>query len=972
MDQRELARYYTITPEEKSVIHQQRGASNRLGYAIQICYLRFPGRPLASNESIPELILHYISKQIGISPDSLKNYAGSRGGETRREHLRKIRNQFGYRAFTSKEYRELAHWLLPTAMSTNKGIILVESLVTEMRNRKVILPAIYTIEHLGWSVRERAKKLTYKQLTKGLTTEQCESLDRLLKLREGTKQSYLTWLRKPPHSLSSKSFHKILDRHDFIGQLQLPLNNGRDVHQNRLLQMAREGARYSNQHLARFQPLKRHATIMAFLMHTYAFLIDHGLDMHDKLIGKMFNRKEQKGNDDFKKDGKSINEKVRLYAQVGKALIEAKESEQDPFETIQSIISWDQFVQTVEEADQLARPIEFDFFELLDDHYNSMRKFVPRMLNTYVFKASHPSESLLQALHLLQSLNKARKRKVPEDAPIDFVKPKWQKHVFKENEIDRHYYEICVMSELRNHLRSGDMWVVGSRQYKDFEDYLLTPETWTEIKQANQIPLKIPTNVDHYLQERQEVLEAELNKVTQLIRNKELPDVTIENQKIKISELKKTVPEEAEVLLQHVYDLLPRIKLTDLLVEVDGWTHFTRHFTHLHNNSEPREKSTLFAALLADGINLGLSKMADACPGITYEQLAWVADWYIREETYSKAQAELVDFHHTHPFSIYFGDGTTSSSDGQDFRAGHQARSSAQVNTHYGSDPRIKFYSHLSDQYSPFFVKVISSAEKEAPHIIDGLLNHETELKIEEHYTDTAGFVDHIFAMCHLFGFRFAPRVKSLGTNKIYAFHKPRQYAELSFLMSNQKIKPKPIKENWDHLLHLTSSVARGTVTASLILKKLSSYPRQNGLSMALREVGRIEHSLHILNWIQDPAFRKRVQIGLNKGESANALKRAVASNRLGEIRDRSYEDQSHRASGIQLVVSAIILWNTVYIAQAVDTLRAKGIDIPEEYLKHLSPLGWEHVNLTGDYIWNLKQRVPLDNLRPLREKRFQ
>jgi TnpA family transposase len=81
-------------------------------------------------------------------------------------------------------------------------------------------------------------------------------------------------------------------------------------------------------------------------------------------------------------------------------------------------------------------------------------------------------------------------------------------------------------------------------------------------------------------------------------------------------------------------------------------------------------------------------------------------------------------------------------------------------------------------------VKVISSAEKEAPHIINGLLNHETELKIEEHCTDTAGFVDHIFAMCHLLGFRFAPRVKSLGTNKIYAFHKPRQYAELSFLMT--------------------------------------------------------------------------------------------------------------------------------------------------------------------------------------------
>lgn len=81
MDQRELARYYTITPEEKSVIHQQRGAPNRLGYAVQICYLRFPGRPMAADESVPESILHYIAKQIGISPDALKHYASSRGGE---------------------------------------------------------------------------------------------------------------------------------------------------------------------------------------------------------------------------------------------------------------------------------------------------------------------------------------------------------------------------------------------------------------------------------------------------------------------------------------------------------------------------------------------------------------------------------------------------------------------------------------------------------------------------------------------------------------------------------------------------------------------------------------------------------------------------------------------------------------------------------------------------------------------------
>jgi hypothetical protein len=99
---------------------------------------------LAADESVPESILHYISKQIGISPDALNHYAISRGGETRQEHLRKIRNQFEYRTFTSKEYREIAHLLLPTSMSTNKGIVLVESLLTEMRNRKIIVLGLWS------------------------------------------------------------------------------------------------------------------------------------------------------------------------------------------------------------------------------------------------------------------------------------------------------------------------------------------------------------------------------------------------------------------------------------------------------------------------------------------------------------------------------------------------------------------------------------------------------------------------------------------------------------------------------------------------------------------------------------------------------------------------------------------------------------------------------------------------------------
>lgn len=270
MDEREILRYYTISDEELQIINKQRGAANRLGFAIQIAYLRFPGRPLSANEKVPNFIVHTIAIQLGISPSAIKNYARGRD-TTRQEHLIKIRSALGFRTFTLKDYRELARWLLPIAMKTDKGHLLVEALIIEMRKRKIILPAVYAVEHLAWAVRERAHRRIFKQLTRNLTSSQCKQLDKLLSVGKGYKYSYLSWLRQPPGVVSVKNFHKIMDRIEFIQNLILPLDNGREVHQNRLLQMAREGSRYSNQHLSRFHERKRHATLMAFLIHIYAF-----------------------------------------------------------------------------------------------------------------------------------------------------------------------------------------------------------------------------------------------------------------------------------------------------------------------------------------------------------------------------------------------------------------------------------------------------------------------------------------------------------------------------------------------------------------------------------------------------------------------------------------------------------------------------------------------------------------------------
>ena len=145
------------------------------------------------------------------------------------------------------------------------------------------------------------------------------------------------------------------------------------------------------------------------------------------------------------------------------------------------------------------------------------------------------------------------------------------------------------------------------------------------------------------------------------------------------------------------------------------------------------------------------------------------------------------------------------------------------------------------------------------------------------------------YAIC--WAFRFAPRIRDLADKRLYVPEKGEIYPALADLVGGA-LDTHLIGTQWKEVLRLTSSIKQGTVTASLILRKLGAYPRQNSLALALWEFGRLERTLFMLQWLQSPELRRRVHVGLNKGQAKNALARAIFFNRLGELRDRSFENQ--------------------------------------------------------------------------------
>jgi hypothetical protein len=121
--------------------------------------------------------------------------------------------------------------------------------------------------------------------------------------------------------------------------------------------------------------------------------------------------------------------------------------------------------------------------DLITQKYSVLRIYIPRLLKILEFKASKTGELVLKALETIKDLNSKTKRKVPNGAPLDFVTNQWEKYVYdQECNIDKKYYELAAFTELKNAVRSGDISIVGSKQHKPFEEYLMTDDGLEKYK----------------------------------------------------------------------------------------------------------------------------------------------------------------------------------------------------------------------------------------------------------------------------------------------------------------------------------------------------------------------------------------------------------------------------------------------------------------------------------------------------------
>ncbi|MGH3933364.1 MAG: Tn3 family transposase [Pseudonocardiaceae bacterium] len=958
----DLIRSFTLTPADVAFVDpgRGRGPADRLGLAVQLATLPWLGFVPDEVPAAPPVAVARLAERLGLDPAVLKGY-GKRE-QTRSDHLRLVAEYLGWKSAPagSEAIKGLEQFLLDRAMEHDSPTLLFNLATEYLISGKTIRPGVVVLARMVASARTGARALTWEKVAHLLTGQMREDLDRLLKVDAGLGMTRLAWLTTPAVDATAAAVKTAIEKLTYLRNLDAHRFDLSMLPTERRRFLATVGRRSTNQALERRDPDRRYPILLALVAQSAVDQLDEVVDLFDQAVSARESRAKSKTDEALVERAKTGESRQVLLQVILPVLVDPSIPDEQVGGLLRNTIG----MQKLREAASGGwRPLPRDHGRLSAMHasYSYLRQFTPNVLSTIDFQGGPGTAELIEAVAIVKELNRLGGRKVPGEAPCGFVPARYAEYLDKARKAGddttyRHYWELCVILGLRDGLRSGDIYVPGSRRYADPATYLFTPQQWLSRQGDYCTLVGKPAKAADALAQGKEELHTALVQLEKTLANA-LPDDTgavrlDSDDKLVIPKLTaEDVPAEAKELKDELAGMLPFAPIASLLIELDVRTAFLDCFTHAGGRKQAHSaglKRNILAVLIAMATNLGLARMSEAC-GVSYDVLAWTAEWYVREETLREANTVIVNHHHALELAKVFGGATMSSSDGQRFPVRGKTLTGREM-TVFGGQV-LSTYTHVSDQHSTYGTKVIVATTREAQYVLDDFLGNATDLPIHEHATDTHGVTLINFALFDLVGKVLSPRIRDLGKITLCRDATPTEVAKLyphAGPLLGVRWNEDLVADCWPDLLRMAGSLKYGQATASLIVGKWSAASRQNTLAAALKEWGMLRRTIHAAQYLSDPVYRRKIARQLNKGESLHALRRDLHYAHQGTVGKPHLADQTEQAWCLTVLTNAVITWTTEYYQLAVQQLRAAGRDVPDEILAHISPAHSENINFFG------------------------
>lgn len=970
-------RYFSIPAHLRPILSRISRLDNKIGFVLQWGYFRADAR-FYPVEQFKQRDIAYVKRLLNCTEVDLSRYVGT--VVTRHRH--RILSTLDWQEATADDKEQLLQQALRQARHQDFPKDILYALVDACWKYQIVVPSYHDLATLITRSYNVAEETLLSSVENALTTADTEHLETLLQP-----------LGRSSRATLAITSYKTIDQ---------SLKPGRIAHNVAIVNVFREhfmalesafktlslgdkATRYYATWFqkADFQQLSQFPNRRKLYLHLLGFIKHQFYQRQDSLVDVLLksvtgtNHRVKRELGVFDKKTKSEQDQaIRALSAVHKSatqlakdvigIVNAKQATpNEKYYKIEALVNNYEAAGGSDLAlidkfeTQLQRGSLNDrYYALMEKESIKLQRRVSSVIRALEFDPTSDAKELLAAINYYRASGGV----LGAHPPVDFLSSQELTAVDRDGTFVTSLYKCLLFTHIAQAIKAGRLNLRYSYRYRAIQDYLIDKKYW----QANKAQLLRETGLaqfadgEAYLESLKQVIDNRYTDVNERFLAGDNPHMSVDEAGYCRVRTPKTDSDDtsfiSSTLTQNGY-----IPILQVLKEVNRLCHFIRSFKHLspkHHKMRPTEE-VLMAGILGKGSNIGLGKLASISAGIREHTLHNTVTWYFDINNIRSANRKIVDLIHrlalannylSQPSVIH------SSSDGRKVNVAVDSLHASYSYKYFGKEKGVTDYTFIDARQSLFHNTVFSASDREAPYVIDGLVeNSVAESQI--HSTDTHGFSESIFAATHFIRVAFAPRLKNLGRQKMYSFSTRRTYQKKGYkLLPSRTINRKLILRHWDDILRFMATIRTHHASASQLFKRLSSYAKDHPLYKALKEFGRIIKTQFILTYYDDVELRQQIHKQLNRVEQANKFSHAVFFDNDQAFQEGGRDEQEISNACKLLLQNSIILWNYLYLSEmVVNTPNLEERSSLVQAIKGGSVITWKHINLRGEYDFRRK-----------------